>query len=225
MAEELKKGQKAIRRFYEAFQKYLIGTLTEKTFADLYSQTITYGLFAARTRANDEFNRELAFKYIPQTIGILRDIFRFISLEDAPKSLQIIVDDIAEILQVTDVKKILQDFYLDGKGQDPIVHFYETFLSQYDPKIRKKRGVYYTPEPIVNYIVRSINDILKTHFDIADGLAGKEVTLLDPAAGTLTFPAEAIKPVSYTHLDVYKRQLLIFTIRLLKTFMDSLIVA
>lgn len=137
MAEELKKGQKAIRRFYEAFQKYLIGTLTEKTFADLYSQTITYGLFAAHTRANDEFNRELAFKYIPQTIGILRDIFRFISLEDAPKSLQIIVDDIAEILQVTDVKKILQDFYLDGKGQDPIVHFYETFLSQYDPKIRK----------------------------------------------------------------------------------------
>lgn len=72
----------------------------------MYSQTITYGLFAARTRANDEFNRELAFKYIPQTIGILRDIFRFISLEDAPKSLQIIVDDIAEILQVTDVKNI-----------------------------------------------------------------------------------------------------------------------
>ncbi|MDY0400670.1 MAG: type ISP restriction/modification enzyme [Bacteroidales bacterium] len=203
MAEELKKGQKAIRRFYEAFQKYLIGTLTEKTFADLYSQTITYGLFAARTRANDEFNRELAFKYIPQTIGILRDIFRFISLEDAPKSLQIIVDDIAEILQVTDVKKILQDFYLDGKGQDPIVHFYETFLSQYDPKIRKKRGVYYTPEPIVNYIVRSINDILKTHFDIADGLAGKEVTLLDPAAGTLTFPAEAIKLAINEYTDKY----------------------
>ncbi|HAL64349.1 MAG TPA: DNA methyltransferase [Bacteroidales bacterium] len=191
--EEEKKGQKAILGFYEAFQKYLIGTLTKEAFADLYSQTVTYGLFAARTRSDNSFNRELAFKYISNSIGILRDVFRFISLEEPPKSLQIIVDDIAEVLSVTDVKRILEDYFEEGKGQDPIVHFYETFLTVYDPSIREKRGVYYTPEPVVGYIVRSVNNLLKTHFDMPDGLASQNVTLLDPAAGTLTFPAEAIK--------------------------------
>jgi len=191
--EEEKRGKKAILGFYEAFRKYLIGTLTKEAFADLYSQTLTYGLFAARTRSDNSFNRELAFKYIPNTIGILRDVFRFISLEDPPKPLQVIVDDIAEVLSVTDVRKILEDYFEEGKGQDPIVHFYETFLTAYDPSIREKRGVYYTPEPVVRYIVRSVNELLKTHFDMPDGLASKNVTLLDPAAGTLTFPAEAVK--------------------------------
>jgi len=193
LAEEGRIGKRDIMGFYEAFRKYLIGTLTEQSFADLYSQTITYGLFAARTRSDNTFNRELAFRYIPNTIGILRDVFRFISLEDPPKPLQMIVDDIAEVLSVTDVKKILDDYYQQGKGQDPVVHFYETFLSAYDPSIREKRGVYYTPEPVVGYIVRSVNQVLKTHFNITDGLAGEDVTLLDPAAGTLTFPAEAVK--------------------------------
>ena len=190
--EDGTKGQKQIIGVFEAFKKYLIGTLTERQFADLYAQTITYGLFAARTRANGEFNRRLAFDYIPNTIGILRDVFRFISLEDPPKSLQIIVEDIAELLHVTDVKKILHEYYSTGKGKDPIIHFYETFLSTYDPEIRERRGVYYTPEAVVGYIVRSIHSILKTHFDLSDGLASQEVKLLDPAGGTLTFPAAAI---------------------------------
>jgi len=190
--EDGAKGQKQIIGFYEAFKKYLIGTLTERQFADLYAQTITYGLFAARTRANGEFNRRLAFDYIPNTIGILRDVFRFISLEEPPKPLQIIVEDIAELLHVTDVKKILHEYYSTGKGKDPIIHFYETFLSTYDPEIRERRGVYYTPEAVVGYIVRSIHSILKTHFGLSDGLASQEVKLLDPAGGTLTFPAAAI---------------------------------
>ncbi|RKY52882.1 MAG: DNA methyltransferase, partial [Candidatus Neomarinimicrobiota bacterium] len=190
--EDGTKGQKQIIGFFEAFKKYLIGTLTEKQFTDLYAQTITYGLFAARTRANGDFNRRLAFDYIPNTIGILRDVFRFISLEDPPKSLQIIVEDIAELLHVTDVKKILHEYYSTGKGKDPIIHFYETFLSTYDPEIRERRGVYYTPEAVVGYIVRSIHSILKTHFGLSDGLASQEVKLLDPAGGTMTFPAEAI---------------------------------
>jgi len=153
-------------------------------------------LFAARTRVpvdRDEFNRRLAFDYIPYTIGILRDVFRFISLEEPPRSLQIIVEDIAEILHVTDVNKILHEYHQTGKGRDPIIHFYETFLAIYDPKIRERRGVYYTPEAVVGYIVRSIHAILKTHFGLADGLAGEDVKLLDPAGGTLTFPAEAIR--------------------------------
>jgi len=193
LEEEEKNGHKPILGFFEAFKTYLIGTLTKKQFADLYAQTITYGLFAARSRAENVFNRELAFKYIPNTIGILRDVFRFISLEEPPKSLQIIVDDIAEVLHMTDVNGILQHYYREGKGKDPIMHFYETFLAAYDPKIRERRGVYYTPEPVVRYIIRSIHLILKSHFGLADGLASPGVTLLDPAGGTLTFPAEAIK--------------------------------
>lgn len=203
LAEKGKSGKKAILGFYEAFKKYLIGTLTEQSFADLYSQTITYGLFAARTRSDNSFNRELAFKYIPNTIGILRDVFRFISMEEPPKSLQVIVDDIAEVLNVADVNKILHDYYREGKGKDPIVHFYETFLTAYDPSIREKRGVYYTPEAVVGYIVRSIHQILKTHFNLADGLASPQVTLLDPAGGTLTFPAEALKLAVQEYTDKY----------------------
>ncbi len=187
------KSNDSILGFYQAFQKYLIKGLTAEDFADLYSQTITYGLFAARTRAGDDFSRQLAFQYIPQTIGILRDVFRFISLEEPPPALQVIVDDIAEVLKVTKVNKILKKFYEDGKGKDPIIHFYETFLSAYDPKMREKRGVYYTPEPVVKYIVRAVHTVLKSHFNLSDGLADEKVTLLDPAGGTLTFPAEAMK--------------------------------
>ena len=203
LAEEGRQGKKAILGFYEAFKKYLIGTLTEQSFADLYSQTITYGLFAARTRSDNSFNRELAFKYIPKTIGILRDVFRFISLEEPPKPLQVIVDDIAEVLSVADVNKILHDYYREGRGKDPIVHFYETFLTAYDPSIREKRGVYYTPESVVGYIVRSIHQLLKTHFNLFDGLASPQVTLLDPAGGTLTFPAEALKLAVQEYTEKY----------------------
>lgn len=204
--EEDSKGHKQITGFYEAFKKYLIATLTERQFADLYAQTITYGLFAARTRvptSRDEFNRRLAFDYIPHTIGILRDVFRFISLEEPPKSLQIIVEDIAEVLRAADANKILHEYHKTGKGRDPIIHFYETFLATYDPEIRERRGVYYTPEPVVGYIVRSIHSILKSHFGLADGLASEEVKLLDPAGGTLTFPAEAIRIAADEYKEKY----------------------
>jgi len=193
LEEKERSGHRQLTGFFNAFKKYLIATITEEQFADLYAQTIAYGLFAARTRAKGDFNRKLAFDYIPHTIGILRDVFRFISLEEPPKSLQIIVEDIVEILHVTDVNQILHEFYRSGKGRDPIIHFYETFLATYDPKIRERRGVYYTPEPVVSYIVRSLHSIIKSHFGLPDGLASSEVKLLDPAAGTLTFPAQALR--------------------------------
>jgi len=177
--------------FFEAFQTYLIGTLTPEAFADLFAQTITYGLFAARTRAGDGFSRRAAFDNIPHTIGVLRDLFRFISLGDLPEQLAWCVDDIAEVLAVADAPGILDRYYHEGKGSDPIVHFYETFLAQYDPAERERRGVYYTPEPVVGYIVRSLHSILKTAFGKRDGLASDGVTLLDPAAGTMTFIARA----------------------------------
>jgi len=196
IAEELVEegaGKGFILGFYEAFRKYLINGLSKEEFEDLYSQTITYGLFAARTRSEKGFNRKLAYDNIPHTIGILRDVFKFISLGDLPKQMEWIIDDISEVLAVTDVKNILHQYFHEGKGKDPIVHFYETFLAEYDPKTREKRGVYYTPEPVVSYIVHSLHNILKEHFNRTDGFANESVTVLDPAAGTLTFLAEAAK--------------------------------
>jgi len=189
--EEKEKGSGFILGFYEAFRKYLIAGLSEDDFADLYSQTITYGLFAARTRSDDGFNRKLAYDYIPRTIGILRDIFKYISLGELPQQMEWIVDDISNVLAAADVNKILRQFYRDGKGSDPIVHFYETFLAEYNPKERERRGVYYTPESVVSYIDRSVNIVLKERFSKSDGFASDSVTVLDPAAGTLTFLAEA----------------------------------
>jgi predicted helicase len=194
IADELKEETSSnLKGFYDAFRKYLISDLTKEDFSDLYAQTITYGLFAARTRSHDGFNRKLAYDHIPQTIGILRDVFKFISIGDLPKQMEWIIDDISEVLAVTDVYKILDQYFHEHKGSDPIVHFYETFLSEYAPETREKRGVYYTPEPVVSYIVHSVNEILKSHFHKEDGFASKGVTVLDPAAGTLTFLAEAAK--------------------------------
>jgi len=188
---EQAQGEGDLLGFYEAFQKYLIARLTLDDFADLYAQTITYGLFAARTRSGDGFSRRTAFDSIPRTIGILRDVFRFISLGDLPKELEWIVDDISGVLAVADAGGILDRFYHEGKGSDPIVHFYETFLAEYDPQERERRGVYYTPEPVVSYIVRSLHWLLKEKFGRSAGLASEGVTLLDPAAGTMTFVARA----------------------------------
>jgi predicted helicase len=199
VSEELKIGTESIKSFYDVFNEFLISGIVEEEFADLYSQTITYGLFAARLRANGEFNRKLAYSFIPKSIGILRDIFRFISLEDLPPQLEIIIDDIAEVLSVADAKRLLDEYYHNGKGSDPVLHFYETFLSIYDPDTREKRGVYYTPEPVVSFIVRSLDEILKDKFKLPDGLASNKVTLLDPAGGTLGFLAKAIEiAVRYT---------------------------
>jgi len=182
-----------LQGFYEAFKTYLIIGLTEEDFADLYAQTLTYGLFAARTRCKEEFNRRNAVLYIPPTVGILHDVFEFISIGKPSRQLEWIIDDIAEVLASVNVSLILNEFFRYGKGDDPIVHFYETFLSEYDPKIREKRGVYYTTAPVVSFIVRSLNIILKNHFNKPDGLADLNIKILDPAAGTLTFIAEAAR--------------------------------
>ncbi len=197
LTEELKErrigGTHLLEEFYKAFKDHLISSLTIIDFSDLFAQTITYGLFTARSRAETEFNRISAYNYIPHTIGILRDVFRYISSTDLPTSMEWIIDDIAEVLNKSDISNIMHNFYEEGKGEDPIVHFYETFLAEYDPKIREKRGIYYTPEPVVSYITRSVHNLLKVKFDKQDGFADHSVTVLDPAAGTLTFPAQAIQ--------------------------------
>jgi len=127
--EQQQKGKGELFGFFETFRKFLIANLNEKDFADLFSQTITYGLFAARTRSTNGFNRKLAYDLIPKTIGILRNVFRFVSQGDLPKHMEVMIDDIAEVLNAADAKNILHQYYKAGKGEDPIVHFYETFLT------------------------------------------------------------------------------------------------
>ena len=200
---ELAQKQKDIYGFYEAFEHYLIAGLSEEQFADLYAQTLVYGLFAARTRAKNTFHRRMAHDLIPSTIGILRDIFQFISLGKPSKQMEVIVDDIAAVLNTAHVQAILEQYYRQGKGDDPILHFYETFLAEYDPETRERRGVYYTPLPVVRYMVRAVHELLQSRFDLADGLADCQVTLLDPAAGTLTFLAEAIRLAMQTYTAKY----------------------
>jgi hypothetical protein len=199
LQEEEKNGLKNILGFYEAFQKYLIRGLSKVEFADLYSQTITYGLFASRIRCQGEFNRKIAVYDIPETIGILKDIFRYISSVDLPQQMEWVVDDICEVLKNVD-DTIFSNYQ---NGEDPIYHFYETFLAEYNPEERERRGVYYTPNQVVSYIVRSLHLILKEKFSLENGLAEENVTILDPAGGTLTFLAEAIRQAVNEFISKY----------------------
>jgi len=180
-------------KLLRTFQKTLKPDMTPERFSDMYAQTITFGLFVARINSDSqEFNRFTAHTLIPQSIPLLKKIFWVLSGQDVPQHIEWQVDEIAEILANTDIKKITEEFFKHGKGRDPIIHFYETFLSEYDSKQREQLGVYYTPQPVVSYITRSLHKLLKKHFSKNDGFADKSVIVLDPAAGTLTFPAEAI---------------------------------
>jgi predicted helicase len=196
--EELSAGQEAVMNFYQAFRENLIETLTKDKFADLYAQTIAYGLFAAWMRMYKLGEKNLkvgAWKYIPESVPLLREIFYSFVGPDFPASLTWIIDDIAEMLEKADVASIYEEFKITKWEEDPVIHFYETFLATYNPEERQRLGVYYTPLPVVSYIVRSVHRILKTDFGKKEGFASRDVTLLDPAAGTLTFVIQAIKQV------------------------------
>ncbi len=207
-AFQQKEASNNLKGLYLSFQEVLLPTLKESEFADMFAQTVAYGLFAARCnhKVNKPFRREDAAREIPRTNPFLRRLFGTIAgpdLEDEP--FVGFVDELAQVLAATDIDAVLSDF---GKSKgDPIIHFYETFLVEYDPKLRELRGVYYTPEAVVTYIVRSVDHLLREHFDCPDGLAdtatvsyssvdedGQErretaprVLILDPATGTGTF--------------------------------------
>jgi len=192
--EQLENQQKNdkgdILGFYRAFNEYLMD-LDEEEFADIYSQTITYGLLTARSRSSGAFTRENAADEIPGTIGILKEIFEYISAGDLPDEMEWVVDEVAHILSDIDVKTLLSAHYEHRTETDPLVHFYETFLEEYDQETRQQKGVYYTPEPVISFINESINKVLRNEFGRTDGLADDDVTILDPAAGTMGFIANA----------------------------------
>lgn len=213
-----------IKEQFDAFKEILIHDITPQDFADVYAQTIAYGMFAARLHDSsmDNFTRQEAAELIPKTNPFLRKLFGYIAGPDIDTRIKWIVDDLAKIFLACDVKAILKNFGKGTKTEDPIIHFYETFLSEYDPKLRKNRGVWYTPAPVVNFIVRAVDDILKKEFLISEGLADTSKTritidtqhfdkrkqqyktgevdvhriqILDPATGTGTFLAETIKQI------------------------------
>ncbi len=201
-----------------AFKQILIHDITPKGFADVYAQTIAYGMFAARLHdpTLPTFSRQEAAELIPKSNPFLRKLFSYIAGPDIDDRIKWIVDSLVEIFLACNVAEILKNYGKQTKMEDPIIHFYETFLSEYDPKLRKARGVWYTPAPVVNFIVRAVDDILKTEFDLPQGLADTsktkvkvnlqgqtktveqevhKVQILDPATGTGTFLAEVVKHI------------------------------
>jgi len=172
-----------------AFRDNLIPDLSTEYFSDMYAQTIAYGLFAARCAhpGENSFTRQNAAYLLPKTNPFLRKLFNTIAGPDLDERIAWLVDDLAQVLAQEDMEAVLKDFGKHSGKEDPVVHFYETFLKEYDEKIREMRGVYYTPEPVVSYIVRSIDYLLKTRFDKPQGLADDKTLILDPAVGTATF--------------------------------------
>jgi type I restriction-modification system DNA methylase subunit len=172
-----------------AFRDNLIPDLSPEYFADMYAQTITYGLFAARCASPDNkgFTRQNAAYLLPKTNPFLRKLFNSIAGPELDERIAWLVDDLAQVLAQADMKAVLKNFGKHSGKEDPVVHFYETFLTAYDPKVREMRGVYYTPEPVVSYIVRSTDYLLKTRFNKPQGLTDENTLILDPATGTATF--------------------------------------
>lgn len=209
-----------------AFRDVLIHDLKPEEFADIYAQTIVYGMFTARLNDNtpEDFSRQEAAELIPKSNPFLRRIFQSIAVYDLDDSIAWIVDDLAAMFAATDAGKIMRNYGSNKRHSDPIVHFYEDFLAEYDPKLRKARGVWYTPAPVVKFIVKSVDEILQRDFGLARGLADDStikvdraieqsrdkrttdgmkhekvdiprVQILDPATGTGTFLAEVIQQI------------------------------
>jgi len=209
---------------YKAFKDQLIHDLTVEGFADIYAETIAYGLFAARLHDETpgDFSREEALDLLPKSNPFLRKLFSYVAGPSLDERLRRDVDELAEIFQAVNLQKLFEISGNENQRKDPFIHFYETFLAEYNPKKRKARGVWYTPEPVVNFIVRAVDDVLKSEFGLSDGLAdtskisvkidtgqtdknGKaktemremhRVQILDPATGTGTFLAEVIKQIA-----------------------------
>ena len=219
----------ALKGQYDAFKRVLIHDLKPSEFADIYAQTLAYGMFAARLHDSslDTFTRQKAAELIPKTNPFLRKLFQGLAGYDIDQRIRPTVDNLADVFRATDVIELLRSFGKTTHPTDPIIHFYETFLTEYDPKLRKARGVWFTPEPVVVFIVRAVDEILKSDFSLPMGLSDTskskikidtqvpdkrsasgykevetevhKVQILDPATGTGTFLAEVVKHIFRTN--------------------------
>lgn len=191
-----------LRNLFNSFKRELLPNLKvsaenakDYSFADIYAQTIAYGLFTARVFSHvrnprEDFNRQDAWDKLPETNPFLRQLFQGISeqpMESLGDDLADKISEVFSILRAAKMDAILSDFRQKMNREDIVIRFYENFLAAYKPEMRERRGVYYTPEPVVSYMVRSVDILLKEKFDKPLGLADPEVMILDPACGTGTF--------------------------------------
>ena len=218
----LRQESEDVRGLYEATRQTLVANLAVEDFSDMFAQTLAYGLFAARVNSDAAtFRWSSAARDISAANPFLRQIFSLTAGLNADREPFIgFVEDMSQLLANSDMEAVLADFGKRGTRQDPIMHFYETFLAKYDPKLRERRGVYYTPEPIISYIARSVDYLLREHFDCADGLAdfskteyetldetdgapstksSHRVLILDPACGTGSFLYGVIDHIRETY--------------------------
>ncbi|MBR4925911.1 MAG: DNA methyltransferase [Prevotella sp.] len=217
---------------YLTFKEFLIQELELDDFADIYAQTIAYGMFAARLHDDtpEDFSREEAGRLIPKTNPFLRNLFNNVAGNELDERIAWVVDDLVTVFQATNLQKIMESYSRDKLHHDPMIHFYEDFLSEYNPKLRKSKGVWYTPQPVVGFIVRAVDEILQKEFNLPEGLAdysmierdtaieqsrdkrtadGKKhekrkfhrVQILDPATGTGTFLAEVVNQIYDRYRD------------------------
>lgn len=203
-----KEGDSELKNVYETIKRLLVQDLTTDSFADMYAQTLVYGLFTARfyDESLDTFSRQEARDLIPASNPFLAHFFDHISGRNFEKRLSYIVDELCEVFAHADVADLMeQHFKLSSKKgtqreQDQVIHFYEDFLKEYDDSLRKRMGAYYTPLPVVQFIVRSVDQLLEEEFELPDGLASTwkskdgvhKVQILDPAVGTGTFLSDVI---------------------------------
>ena len=184
-------------RMFKAFQEQLLSTLTPADFADMYAQTLAYGMFAARyTLPNaTNFSRSTAADALPNSNPFLRRLFYQVASPELETNIRWILDEIAMLLQSVSTDMLRTAFDARTHTEDPVIHFYETFLAAYDARRRVDRGVYYTPQPVISYIVRSVDALLKTELKKHDGLADTDALILDPATGTGGFLMEVLNHI------------------------------
>ena len=218
-------GENTLRDQWQTFREILIHDLSEEGFADMYAQTIAYGLFAARSHDTtlEDFSRQEAHTLLPDSNPFLQKLFGYIAGVGLDKRVVWIIDELCALFRATDIEAILNEYHQNtGRKidkRDPYLHFYETFLATYNPRLRERSGVYYTPAPVVNFIVRAVDEILKREFGLPRGLADNSVIedvnsgdkearrdsvhrvqILDPATGTGTFIAEVIRNIYETFI-------------------------
>ena len=193
-----------LNRLKETFKKLLLLDIDNDKFADMYAQTIAYGLFTAKichTENPEEFafNRTTLSIYISDRIPFLKGLFDLVLGTGSVSKIHKSIENLIELFNKIDMANILENFGRETRTEDPVIHFYETFLAAYQASLRKSRGVYYTPEPVVKFIVRAVNDILvdRTIFDLEYGLGNRRVTILDPATGTGTFLYAVIQQICH----------------------------
>lgn len=185
-----------VSSIFKNFKEYLYEELSFEDFSDAFAQTLTYSLFLAKlNHPFEKINLDNVRSSIPKNFAVIREMADFLKKLDVIKEIQWLLNEILSLINHVDMDSILKDLNDD---KDPYLHFYETFLSTYDPKLRESKGVYYTPDSVVKFIINALDSLLKTHFKDAplglkSALDNENIKLLDFATGTGTFLLEAFR--------------------------------